>query len=139
MPRGALSWARLMASRKTVIWDDGINLRVEGGCNWIYMHILAIYMHICHIHAYTSIDLGRVHIHAYMCIYFVTDRASRQGEHHTCIYVQIHAYTYKYMHIVVVAKYCLCSYMFIYVDHDKIFIHILAYTCIYCLQELTDP
>ena len=58
------------------------------GHSCIYMHILAIYMHIWHIHAYTCIDLGRVYIHAYMCKYV-----------HTFIYLHIHAYTYIYVQI----------------------------------------
>jgi hypothetical protein len=74
-PRGALSWACLMVSRGTVIWGCGSNPSVVGGPSCIYMHI----------HAYTCIDLGRECIHAYMCIYCVTDRVSFHGEHHTCI------------------------------------------------------
>ena len=49
----------------------------------------------------------------------------------------IHAYMFKYMHILAyTCIYCVCSYMIIYIDHDAIFVHILAYTCIYCQQQL---
>ena len=98
MPRGALSWARLMVSRGTVIWGGGSNPSVVGGHSCIYMHILAIYMHIWHIHAYTCIDLGRVYIHAYMCIYM---HICIYAHLHTykCIYMSIHTYTYIYVHI----------------------------------------
>ncbi len=48
----------------------------------------------------------------------------------------MHAYMFKYMHIhAYTCIYCVCLYMFIYVDHDEIFIHILAYTCRYNQQE----
>ena len=125
MPRGALSWARLMVSRGTVIWGGGSNPSVVGGHSCIYMHILAIYMHIWHIHAYTCIDLGREYIHAYMCIYCVTDRVSLHGEHHTCIYVQIHAYTCIYMHILCMFMY---DHILITMQYSCIYLHIHAYT-----------
>ena len=55
MPRGALSWARLMVSRGTVIWGGGSNPSVVGGHSCIYMHILAIYMHDIACMEYTCI------------------------------------------------------------------------------------
>ena len=87
MPRGALSWARLMVSRGTVIWGGGSNPSVVGGHSCIYMHILAIYMHVWNIHAgiYTCIY---VHIRAYMHM-----------RSFTYIYIHIHLYTYIYVHI----------------------------------------
>ena len=98
MPRGALSWARLMVSRETVIWGGGFNPSVGGGHSCMYMHILAIYMHLWHIHAYTCIDLGREYIHTYMCIYVHTCIYAHQHTY-TYIYVSIHTYTCIYMHI----------------------------------------
>ena len=104
MPRGVLCWARLMVSTETVIWGGGINPSVLGGHSCIYMHILAIYMHIWHIHAYTCIDLGRVYIHAYMCIYYVTDRVKHICSN-TCIYLHILAYMCIY-YLPYVARIC---------------------------------
>ncbi len=90
-------------SRRTVIWGGGIDPRVVRGHSWIYMHILAIYMHICHIQAYTYIGLGMVYIHAYTCIFYVTDRVSLQGN-------IIHAYMFKYKNIhTFTCIYCVCS------------------------------
>ncbi len=49
----------------------------------------------------------------------------------------IHAYMFKYMHILAyTCIYCVCSYLIVYIDHDAIFMHILEYTCIYCQQQL---
>jgi hypothetical protein len=136
MPRGALSWALLMASRRTVIWGGGINTRVQvvGGHSWMYKHTLAIYMHIRHIHAYTYIDLGRVCIYTYTCIY-VHILCHRQivppgGASYMCKcmhIIHIHAYT-VYVHI--------CSYMLIMLKYSYIYLHVHAYAI---SRNWTDP
>ena len=125
--RGGLPWGFRRVQQRPRRRAYGAWNSLVGGHSCICVHILAIYMHIWHIHAYTCIDLGRAYIHAYMCIYYVTDRVSLQGEHDICIHVHIHAYT---------CIYCVCSYIIIYIDYDAIFVHILAYTCIYCQQQL---
>ena len=129
MPRGALSWARLMVSRGTVIWGGGSNPSVVGGHSCIYMHILAIYIHGIYMHIHALTWAGNIYMH--ICAYTVSQtKCPSTGN-------IIHAYMFKFMHILAyTCIYCVFSYMIIYIDHDAILLHILAYTCIYCQQQL---